>query len=64
MTTTEEGPGLKTDFKKTLASYRAVAGEFLVLEVPPMRYLMVDGSGDPNTSQDYADALAALYPVA
>jgi hypothetical protein len=25
---------------------------------------MVDGKGDPNTSQEYADALAALYPVA
>ena len=29
-----------------------------------MQYLMVDGHGDPNTSQNYADALAALYPVA
>jgi hypothetical protein len=29
-----------------------------------MQYLMVDGHGDPNTSKDYADALAALYPVA
>ena len=29
-----------------------------------MQYLMVDGHGDPNTSNDYADALAALYPVA
>lgn len=25
---------------------------------------MVDGHGDPNTAQEYADALAALYPVA
>jgi hypothetical protein len=25
---------------------------------------MVDGRGDPNTSTEYADALAALYPVA
>ncbi|QZY30743.1 GyrI-like domain-containing protein [Nocardioides coralli] len=25
---------------------------------------MVDGHGDPNTSREYADALAALYPVA
>ncbi|UMG92660.1 GyrI-like domain-containing protein [Nocardioides sp. TF02-7] len=54
----------KTDFKKTLDSYRARAGEFRVLEVPPMRYLAVDGRGDPNTAQEYADALAALYPVA
>ena len=25
---------------------------------------MVDGHGDPNTAREYADALAALYPVA
>jgi hypothetical protein len=29
-----------------------------------MQYLMIDGRGDPNTSQEYADALATLYPVA
>lgn len=55
---------MKTDLKKALESYRARAGELRVLEVPPLRYLMVDGHGDPNTSQEYADALAALYPVA
>lgn len=54
----------KVDLKKTLDSYRARRGEFRVLEVPPLPYLMVDGHGDPNTAQEYADALAALYPVA
>ncbi|GAA4822735.1 GyrI-like domain-containing protein [Nocardioides caeni] len=54
----------KVDLKKELDSYRARAGEFRVVEVPPLTYLMVDGRGDPNTSQEYADALAALYPVA
>lgn len=54
----------KVDPKKTLDSYRARHGEFRVLEVPPLPYLMVDGHGDPNTAQEYADALAALYPVA
>lgn len=55
---------MKTDFKKTLDAYRARAGEFRVLEVPPTRYLAVDGHGDPNTSPAYAAALEALYPVA
>ncbi|MEU4449901.1 GyrI-like domain-containing protein [Nocardioides sp. NPDC023903] len=54
----------KTDLKKTLDSFRARQGEFRVLEVPPLPYLMVDGHGDPNTAQEYADALATLYPVA
>ncbi|MFC6089943.1 GyrI-like domain-containing protein [Saccharothrix lopnurensis] len=54
----------KVDLKKQLDCYRARHGEFRVVEVPPLRYLAVDGRGDPNTGQDYADALAALYPVA
>src|SRR5690349_2447291 len=38
----------KLDLKK-LDSYRAKAGEFRILDVPPLQYLMVDGTGDPNT---------------
>ena len=55
---------MKVDFKVSQDSYRARSGEFRVIAVPPMQYLMVDGRGDPNTSTDYSDALAALYPVA
>ncbi|MDP5225755.1 MULTISPECIES: GyrI-like domain-containing protein [Arthrobacter] len=54
----------KTDFKKTLDRYRARQGDFRVLEVPETRYLVIDGHGDPNTSPAFAEALAALYPVA
>ncbi|HWJ10049.1 MAG TPA: GyrI-like domain-containing protein [Nocardioides sp.] len=56
--------GMKSDVKRELDSYRARPGEFRLLDVPALRYLMVDGSGDPNTAPEYADALAALYPVA
>lgn len=59
-----QGSDMKTDPKKELDSYRARRGEFRVLDVPPLRYLMVDGKGDPNTSPEYADALAVLYPLA
>ncbi|GIT80434.1 hypothetical protein LLS1_21030 [Leifsonia sp. LS1] len=55
---------MKTDFVKTLDRYRAQAGTFRIIEVPPQRYLMIDGQGDPNTSAAYADAVATLYPVA
>jgi len=55
---------MKVDLKKSLDSYRARHGEFRILDVPPLSYLMVDGHGDPNTSTEYAAALAALYPVA
>lgn len=54
----------KIDFKKTLDGYRAPEGRFEVVTIPEMQYLVIDGHGDPNTSPAYADALAALYPVA
>lgn len=54
----------RIDFKKTLDSYRAKRNEFRLLILPERRYLMIDGSGDPNNSPAYADSLAALYPVA
>lgn len=54
----------KTDLKKELPAYSAPRGRFEVIEVPPQRYLMVDGHGDPNTAADYADAVSALYGVA
>lgn len=55
----------KIDFKKELKHlYRPSARAFSVVEVPPMHFLMVDGHGDPNTAQEYQDALEALYAVA
>lgn len=54
----------KVDLKKELDCYRARRGEFRVVDVPPLRYLAVDGAGDPNTGSEFADATAALYPVA
>ena len=46
------------------ALYAPSAREFAIVEVPPMRYLAVDGHGDPNTSALYAEAIEALYGVA
>lgn len=54
----------KIDFKKTLDSYQAKHKQFKIIDVPSMQYLMVDGHGDPNASQEFKDALEALYPVA
>ncbi len=54
----------KVDFKRTLDSYKAKAGEFRLVELPTLQYLMVDGQGDPNTSPAYQQALQTLYPVA
>jgi len=55
----------KLDWKKELKHlYQASAREVVQVEVPAMNYLMVDGQGDPNTSQEYADAVAALFATA
>ncbi|MEU7903599.1 GyrI-like domain-containing protein [Actinoplanes sp. NPDC049118] len=54
----------KTDFKKTLDGYRAQRDRFRLVDVPDMRYLMVDGHGDPNTAPAFTHAVEALYPVA
>lgn len=54
----------KIDHKKTLKSlYSGKIGVPVLVDVPPLQYLMVDGQGDPNTSQQYVDAIQALYPV-
>jgi len=55
----------KVDYKKTLKEfYQAKVGQPVVVTVPAMNFLMLDGHGDPNTSQEYIDAIQALYPVA
>ena len=54
----------KIDFRKSLDSYQAKRGQFRLLEVPRLSYLMIDGHGDPNTSPAFAEAVEALYPVA
>ncbi|WP_127500616.1 GyrI-like domain-containing protein [Actinoplanes solisilvae] len=53
----------KVDFKRAIAAYRARAGAFAVVDVPELRYLMIDGHGDPNAG-GFAEATAALYPLA
>lgn len=54
----------KIDFKKTLDGYQAKHHEFRIVDIPALQYLMIDGHGDPNTSQEFKDAITALYPVA
>ena len=38
--------------------------KFVIVDVPEMQFLMVDGHGDPNVAQDYQEALEALYAMA
>jgi len=43
--------------------YQPSSKEVVMVDVPPMNFLMVDGEGDPNTSQAFSDAIAALFAV-
>lgn len=54
----------KVDFKNTLKHlYKPPKKDFVVVEVPKMQFLMLDGKGDP-ASYAYQEALETLYPVA
>lgn len=54
----------KIDLMKTLKQlYQPSVKEIVRVDVPEMNFLMVDGEGDPNTSQSFKDAIEALYPV-
>lgn len=55
----------KIDLKKQLKHlYQPSAKHVAQVDVPPMNYLMVDGKGDPNTAQEFADAITAAFSVA
>jgi len=54
----------KLDLRKTLKRFYAPSAKAPeMVEVPEMPYLMIDGQGDPNTSQDFMDAMQALFTV-
>ncbi|MFC0678524.1 GyrI-like domain-containing protein [Lysobacter korlensis] len=55
---------MKTDFRTERPDlYSPKADGFSVVDVPPFRFAMIDGRGDPNTSPEYAAAVEALYSV-
>ena len=52
------GIDLKVERKDLYAPKRGV---FVDIVVPPMTFLAIDGSGDPNVSEDYRHAIEALF---
>jgi hypothetical protein len=52
----------KIDFKKRLKQlYSAPAKAPVIVDVPPMNFIMIDGAGDPNTSLGFQQAVEALF---
>jgi hypothetical protein len=54
---------LKIDFKKKLKDLYSASSMPAIVDIPEMAFLAVDGFGDPNTSQEYREAIEALYAV-
>ncbi len=54
----------KIDYKKELKHlYKPSPKTIEIVDMPEMNFLMIGGQGDPNTSQEYSDAIEALYAV-
>jgi hypothetical protein len=54
----------KIDHKKEYSAlYKPNAKAVAVVDVPAFNFLMIDGQGDPNTSEAYAHAVQALFSL-
>ncbi len=55
----------KLDWSKDLKHlYAPSAKAPVMVDVPPLNYLMLDGHGDPNTNPHYAAVIEALFSLA
>ena len=53
------------DFKKILKPlYKPSPNEVSVVKPPKLRYLMIDGQGNPESAERYHAAVTALYALA
>jgi len=52
---------MAVDFKKTQKELYQPGAKPSIIEVPEMVFIMIDGRGDPNTSETYQTALEVLY---
>lgn len=50
--------------KENKEFYYPSKSEVSVVNIPKMKFLMIDEIGDPNSSQEYKDAMETLFPVA
>ncbi len=54
----------KIDFKKEFRSrYKPSAKAPVLVDIPPMNFLMVDGEGHPENNLAWEQAIQALYPL-
>ncbi|SJZ43278.1 GyrI-like domain-containing protein [Anaerorhabdus furcosa] len=49
------------DYKKLEKEYYIPSTKPSIISIPKMKFIVVDGKGNPNTSKEYKDALEILY---
>ena len=54
----------KLDLKKIYKACYSAKAESKIVEVPEIKYIAFDGKGNPNTSQDFQDAMGVLFGLA
>ena len=54
----------KVDLRTVYPELYSPPRELVQVVVPPLRYLQIDGEGDPNTAPAYQEAVGALFPLA
>ena len=54
----------KTDLKRQLKSLYRPPAQPVVVDVPSLNFLVIDGSGSPETSERFQSAIGALYGIA
>ena len=55
----------KIDYRKKYNEYYSQRKNVIsIVNLPPMNFLMIDGSEDPNNNPRYSESLNALYALA
>lgn len=55
----------KVNYRQLLSNlYNPPRKAPVIVDIPSMNFLMIDGQGDPNTAKEYQEAIQTLYPVA
>lgn len=52
------------DYKKEYKEFYLPKNKPTIVDIPAMNFIAVRGKGDPNTSQEYKEALGLLYGIA
>ena len=54
---------MKLDYKKEYPLLYRPKNKPTILDVPSMKFFMIDGKGDPNTAKEYKEAIEVLYAI-